>query len=177
MQVVQVVQVVTGKTCRTCKTGKTQSRLFSLLILRLVFLSTQKANFVNAGIAPKSDGVEEGTALLLEPTPEFYKQEDEEKQKLSFVYLLNYIRPYSKYIFQLMLGMLTASIISLIFPFLTQALVDTGIGNSNIAFIVMVPGGTVNTEPQPDCKRTSQKLDKSSCDKPCQHLTYFRFPH
>jgi len=37
-----------------------------------------------------------------------------------------------------MLGMLTASIISLIFPFLTQSLVDTGIGNSNMAFVVMV---------------------------------------
>jgi len=37
-----------------------------------------------------------------------------------------------------MLGMLTASIISLIFPFLTQSLVDTGIGNSNISFVVMV---------------------------------------
>jgi ATP-binding cassette subfamily B protein len=37
-----------------------------------------------------------------------------------------------------MLGMLTASIISLIFPFLTQALVDTGIGNGNMTFVVMV---------------------------------------
>ncbi len=101
-------------------------------------LKYSKSEFCKCWYSTKSDGVEEGTALLLEPTPEFYKQEDEEKQKLSFVYLLNYIRPYSKYIFQLMLGMLTASIISLIFPFLTQALVDTGIGNSNIAFIVMV---------------------------------------
>jgi len=34
--------------------------------------------------------------------------------------------------------MVTASIISLIFPFLTQSLVDTGIGNSNMSFVVMV---------------------------------------
>ena len=94
--------------------------------------------FLKCWYSTKSDGVDEGTALLLEPTPEFYKQEDEEKQKLSFLYLLGYIRPYSKYILQLMLGMLTASIISLIFPFLTQSLVDTGIGNSNISFVVMV---------------------------------------
>ncbi|HEX2970077.1 MAG TPA: peptidase domain-containing ABC transporter [Bacteroidales bacterium] len=101
-------------------------------------LKYSKSEFCKCWYSTKSDGVEEGTALLLEPTPEFYKQDDEEKQKLSFSYLLNYVRPYSKYIFQLMLGMLTASIISLIFPFLTQALVDTGIGNSNTAFIVMV---------------------------------------
>lgn len=94
--------------------------------------------FLKCWYSTKSDGLQEGIALLLEPTPEFYKQEDEEKSKLSFLYLLNYIRPYTKYILQLMLGMLTASIISLIFPFLTQSLVDAGIGNSNIAFVVMV---------------------------------------
>lgn len=101
-------------------------------------LKYTEQEFCKCWFSTKSDGVDEGTALLLEPTPEFYKQEDEEKQKLSFLYLLGYIRPYSKYILQLMLGMLTASIISLIFPFLTQSLVDTGIGNSNISFVVMV---------------------------------------
>jgi len=101
-------------------------------------LKYTEREFCKCWFSTKSDGVDEGTALLLEPTPEFYKQEDEEKQKLSFLYLLGYIRPYSKYILQLMLGMLTASIISLIFPFLTQSLVDTGIGNSNISFVVMV---------------------------------------
>lgn len=94
--------------------------------------------FLKCWHSTRSDGLEEGTVLLLEPGPEFYKQEDDEKQKLSLSYLLNYIRPYSRYVFQLMLGMLSASIISLIFPFLTQALVDTGIGNSNTAFVVMV---------------------------------------
>ena len=101
-------------------------------------LKYTEAEFLKCWYSTKSDGVEEGTALLLEPTPEFYRQEDEEKQKLSFLYLLGYIRPYSKYIFQLMLGMVTASIISLIFPFLTQSLVDTGVGNGNLSFVIMV---------------------------------------
>ncbi len=101
-------------------------------------LTYSEGEFLKCWYSTKSEGVQEGTALLLEPTPEFYRKEDEEKRKLSFTYLLNYIRPYSKYILQLMLGMLTASIISLIFPFLTQSLVDTGIGNSNMAFVVMV---------------------------------------
>ncbi len=94
--------------------------------------------FCKCWYSTKSDGVHEGTALLLEPTPDFYRQEDEEKGKLRFLYLLGYLKPYTRFILQLMLGMLTASIISLIFPFLTQSLVDTGIGNSNMAFVVMV---------------------------------------
>jgi ATP-binding cassette subfamily B protein len=101
-------------------------------------LKYTEAEFLKCWYSTKSEGVQEGTALLLEPTPDFYRQEGEEKGKLKFLYLLNYIRPYSKYILQLMLGMLTASIISLIFPFLTQSLVDTGIGNGNMAFVLMV---------------------------------------
>jgi ATP-binding cassette subfamily B protein len=101
-------------------------------------LKYTKSEFLKCWYSTKNEGVQEGTALLLEPTPDFYRQEGEEKVKLKFVYLLNYIKPYKKYILQLMLGMLTASIISLIFPFLTQSLVDIGIGNSNMAFVLMV---------------------------------------
>jgi ATP-binding cassette, subfamily B, bacterial len=101
-------------------------------------INYKEEEFLRCWYSTRSEGIDEGVALLLEPTPEFYKQEDEQKQKLSLLYLLGYIRPYRKYILQLMLGMLTASVISLIFPFLTQSLVDTGIGNSNTAFVVMV---------------------------------------
>jgi ATP-binding cassette subfamily B protein len=101
-------------------------------------LNYTEAEFLKCWYSTKSDGVQEGTALLLEPTPDFYRQEGEEKGKLKFLYLLGYIRPYTRYILQIMLGMLTASMISLIFPFLTQSLVDTGIGNSNMAFVIMV---------------------------------------
>ncbi|HOU97063.1 MAG TPA: peptidase domain-containing ABC transporter [Bacteroidales bacterium] len=101
-------------------------------------LKYTRDEFLKCWYSTKTDGVQEGAALLLEPSPDFYRQEDEEKGKLKFTYLLGYIKPYKKFILQLMLGMLTASIISLIFPFLTQSLVDTGIGNSNIAFVILV---------------------------------------
>jgi ATP-binding cassette subfamily B protein len=101
-------------------------------------LEYTEEEFKKSWLSTKTDGVDEGVALLLEPAPEFYDTDDGEKHKFNFARLLGYIRPYSKFIGQLMLGMLTASIISLIFPFLTQALVDTGIGNGNMTFVVMV---------------------------------------
>ena len=101
-------------------------------------LTYTKEEFLYCWLSNKTEGEKEGAALLLEPTPDFYKHEDEEKGKLKFTYLLGYLRPYRKYIIQLGLGMLTGSIISLIFPFLTQSVVDYGIGNSDLAFIVMV---------------------------------------
>ena len=48
-------------------------------------ITYKEDEFLKCWYSTKSDGVDEGTALLLEPTPEFYKQEDEEKQKLSFM--------------------------------------------------------------------------------------------
>ncbi|MDX8341767.1 peptidase domain-containing ABC transporter [Draconibacterium sp. IB214405] len=101
-------------------------------------LSYKKDEFLNCWLSSTTEGVREGAVLLLEPTPDFYKHEDEEKEKLKLIYLLNYLRPYRKYIVQLGMGMLTGSIISLIFPFLTQSIVDYGINNSDLAFIVMV---------------------------------------
>jgi ATP-binding cassette subfamily B protein len=101
-------------------------------------LSYNKEEFLKCWLSTMKGGENEGTALLLETTPDFYRQEDEQKGKLKFMYLLGYLRPYRKYIAQLMLGMLTGSIISLIFPFLTQSIVDYGISNSDLAFVVMV---------------------------------------
>jgi len=101
-------------------------------------LTYSKEEFINCWLSTKTEGKKEGAALLLEPTPDFYKHEDEEKGKLRFLYLLEYLRPYKKYIIQLGLGMLTGSLISMIFPFLTQSVVDYGINNSDLAFIVMV---------------------------------------
>lgn len=80
----------------------------------------------------------EGMALLLDPTAEFYEEEPEIKKTNRFAYLLNYLQPYRKFIIQLLLGMLTGSFVSMIFPFLTQSIVDYGIGNSDLSFILMV---------------------------------------
>ncbi len=101
-------------------------------------LTYTKKEFLKCWVSTKKEGEKEGTALLLETTPAFYEQDDEQKGKLRFMYLLGYLRPYRKYIIQLMLGMLTGSVISMIFPFLTQSIVDYGINNSDLAFIVMV---------------------------------------
>ena len=81
---------------------------------------------------------DKGIALLLLPTPHFYDQEDEKKSKVDFRFLLRYVRPYRKMIGQLVIGLIVASLLQLIFPFLTQSIVDVGIANQNIGFIYLV---------------------------------------
>lgn len=79
-----------------------------------------------------------GIALLLEPTPTFYREKGDEDKRLKLGYLLQYLRPYKNYLAQLALAMLTASVLSLILPFLTQSVVDKGIGTGNLSFVVMM---------------------------------------
>lgn len=79
-----------------------------------------------------------GLALLLEPTPAFYEKKNDDPHRLGFGFLLKYIKPYYKYLSQLLLALLTGSIISLILPFLTQSVVDTGIGNHDLNFVVVI---------------------------------------
>jgi len=80
----------------------------------------------------------EGIALLLEPTDAFYLQENEQKHKKGFKFLLGYLRPYKQYIIQLFLSMLLGSAISLVLPFLTQSMVDNGINAHNLSFIKLI---------------------------------------
>lgn len=79
-----------------------------------------------------------GIALLLEPTPRFYEEKGEEDRRLGFRGMAEYLRPYRQLIVQLLLAMLTGSIISLILPFLTQSVIDTGIGTGDLNFIVVI---------------------------------------
>ena len=53
-------------------------------------------------------------------------------------FFFRYLTPYRKELFQLILGMLVVSLLQLILPFLTQALVDVGISDGNLSFITLV---------------------------------------
>ncbi|MCL2290378.1 MAG: peptidase domain-containing ABC transporter [Bacteroidetes bacterium] len=94
--------------------------------------------FCNHWLSMKKDGEDEGVALLLEPTPAFYEQEDEKSDRTKFSYVFRYLRPYRKYIVQLFLGLLLGSLLQLIFPFLTQSIVDYGISNQNLSFVTLI---------------------------------------
>ncbi|MVO08984.1 ATP-binding cassette domain-containing protein [Flavobacterium sp. TP390] len=104
-----------------------------------------EAEFLKFWIGNNADeNTEEGIALLLEPTPKFYESEfdldkDEEgKTKFGFSLLSKYIYRYKAFVIQLTIGLLAGSLLQLIFPFLTQSVVDVGIQNQNIHFIYLV---------------------------------------
>jgi ATP-binding cassette subfamily B protein len=79
-----------------------------------------------------------GIALLLEPTPEFYQQKSTKAPGVSWGFLLRYVKQYKRYFFQLAIGLLIASALQLVFPFLTQSIVDVGINTRNLQYIYII---------------------------------------
>ncbi len=98
-----------------------------------------KEEFCRCWLTTKRNNENKGFILALEPTPEFYETSDNQKSnRKNFGFFFNYLIPHQKLLFQLFLGLLMGSILQLIFPFLTQSVVDFGISNNNLKFIYLV---------------------------------------
>lgn len=100
--------------------------------------------FVGCWASDTEDGQPAGIALILEPTPDFYRDDlvddssDRTARKRSLLLLLSYLRPYKRLIVQLFIGLGVVSLLQLILPFLTQAVVDFGISRQDLGFIYLV---------------------------------------
>jgi ATP-binding cassette subfamily B protein len=103
-------------------------------------LQYNESDFKEHWISTKKDGEEKGIALLLEPTALFYELEGEKKTRVKgkLKFLSGYFMRYKRFFGQLIIGLLAGSLLQLIFPFLTQAIVDIGIGNKDIGFIWLI---------------------------------------
>ncbi|MDH6359013.1 peptidase domain-containing ABC transporter [Parabacteroides sp. PF5-9] len=103
-------------------------------------VSYREEEFKRCWLSTKVGDHDAGTTLLLEPGPMFYtfSEEDKDQNRRGLSFFFRYLTPYKREFIQLILGMVTASILQLIMPFLTQALVDIGIRDSNLSFITLI---------------------------------------
>lgn len=103
-----------------------------------------KKDFLKYWISTTENTGRKGTVLLLEPIPLFeemdFKDTGQEgnEAKIGMEYLFGYLKQHKTYFFQILLGVFSGSILQLIFPYLTQSIVDRGIGNRDIGFITIV---------------------------------------
>ncbi|MES2812953.1 MAG: peptidase domain-containing ABC transporter [Bacteroidota bacterium] len=100
-----------------------------------------KIDFIKFWIGNNAnESTQEGIALLIEPTPNFHLSDfdKEEKKGLGFGMLSQYVWRYKSFLTQLSVGLLAGSLLQLIFPFLTQSIVDVGIQNQNLSFIYLI---------------------------------------
>ena len=103
-------------------------------------LKYNKDEFIKEWIGAQANThTEEGIALMLEPTPKLKHTEvDDIEARKGFSFLYQYLFRYKKFIVQLAIGLLAGSLLQLIFPFLTQSVVDIGIQNQDIHFVYLI---------------------------------------
>ena len=98
-----------------------------------------KEEFLKCWLSTKSNNIDKGSALLLEPGVDFGNRKEEvEARKHSLSFFLKYLLPYKGQFLQLLFGMIVGSLLQLIFPFLTQAMVDWGVGEKNLSLITLI---------------------------------------
>ena len=97
-------------------------------------LKMSEEKFLNSWLSDEKNGV----AIFLTPTSEFYKRVVPKKEEISINFLFKYLNPYKKEVLIIFFMLLFTSIITLIFPFLTEALIDKGINKKNLNFITII---------------------------------------
>lgn len=103
-------------------------------------LKYEENEFRKCWLSTRQEYKEQGTALLLEPGVNFGQVADEPEKstKRDLLYFLRYLLPYKSQFAQLIVGMAVGSGLQMIFPFLTQSLVDVGIRDNNLSFITLI---------------------------------------
>lgn len=99
-------------------------------------LAYEEADFLSGWLINQTE--KKGFVLAMEPTGRFYQQVEEKEIRLTFRYLLGYMKPFRTPIVQFFLAMLVGSLISLVFPFLTQKMVDKGINGADLNLILLL---------------------------------------
>ena len=102
-------------------------------------LHCTESEFISSWLTTQSLGDEKGIAMLVKPTSSFFEKEGTAKRKkASLGFILSYLKPYKRYFGQIGLGLFVGSLLQLVFPFLTQSIVDIGIKYKNINFIELI---------------------------------------
>lgn len=101
-------------------------------------ITLSKEEFLKNFISTATEGEQKGVALFLTPRSSFYQLEDDKAKEVSWGLLGSYLLNYKNQIFQLGVGLLMGSLLQLIFPYLTQSIVDTGINTHNLHFIQII---------------------------------------
>lgn len=98
-----------------------------------------REEFKKHWLSTRSQGTEKGIVMFIQPTIVFHsKKDDAVKKKRSFRILFSYVHCYNRYWVLIIFGTMIGCLLQLIFPFLTQAIVDLGITNKDISFIYLV---------------------------------------
>lgn len=108
-------------------------------------MTLSRGEFERHWLSTASAGEAKGIALLCEPTQQFFADMREEealrrtqRHEKPLRFLMQYMSAYKRHFAAIALALAAASLLQLIFPFLTQAIVDLGIAHQDISLIWLI---------------------------------------
>ncbi|MCM1372049.1 MAG: peptidase domain-containing ABC transporter [Bacteroides sp.] len=102
-------------------------------------ITLTREEFEKCWLSSRNSQGETGVALMLEPGPDFGTLDDDfQPAKKGIISFAKYLLPFKSIGLQLVFGLIAGSIIQLIFPFLSQAMVDKGINGRNLNLITLI---------------------------------------
>ncbi|MDR1347571.1 MAG: peptidase domain-containing ABC transporter [Prevotellaceae bacterium] len=137
---VVLYKVKSTKVCRRKRHDDTNSSLsrfrFHIADPAYGFIKLSKEKFIKSWLSDDGKGV----ALFLSPTEKFYELQPPAPSKISLRYMLGYLQSYKWQILWMFLLLLAGSALTLVFPFLTQNLIDKGVNakNTNIVTLILL---------------------------------------
>ena len=79
-----------------------------------------------------------GIALFLDPTEFFFQQISQREEKMNIRHILKYVTPYKNQMLWVTILLLLGTLTTLVFPVLTQKLIDEGVGKKNLSLIIYI---------------------------------------
>lgn len=102
-------------------------------------VSMQKKEFKRLWETPGSNGeAGKGRLLLLEPMPTYFDTPRTAKAAVSWKLIFQYFKSSKKQLAKIFFCLLVSSFLQLIYPFLTQSLVDVGIETKDLNYITII---------------------------------------
>lgn len=117
--------------------NKKGKRIFYISDPSVGNVEIDEESFIRAWVQHSESHQDIGVCLLLEPSNHFEKTKNS-SNKLNVASLFGYIKSYKKYYLHLVIGLVLGGCFQIIFPFLTQSIVDKGIGNKDINIIYII---------------------------------------
>lgn len=101
-------------------------------------INLNKNEFLDKWLSKKEEDKTFGVALILEPNKKFFDLKNEKKKFANWDLIIKHIKGEKNRIFKILFALVLSSLIQLVFPFLTQNLVDKGINKHNLNFVTIV---------------------------------------
>jgi len=94
-------------------------------------ITLSEKNFMHSWCYESNKGI----ALFLEPTDIFFEQISHKEENVNIGHILKYVTPHKIQMLWVIILLLLGTLTTLVFPVLTQKLIDEGVGKKNLSLI------------------------------------------